>query len=204
MIQLQNLPNKVICRRNYSCGRASFQIIGETHFFVDVNEADLWICVCGHCLRCSCRSLTRPQECLYLPKSNGFLSCVPNGLSINMCEIPEALTSSLLSASHTKVKAFKPSAQLCATYSIFRETSANLKNEFHCCVSSWINSYINDTQLLLPTSAVPTSQSRIYLHEFIVKSANYYLLFSVAFSLFLHNSEQYGTPYKLYLCRMHL
>lgn len=114
--------------------------IGETHFLVDMNEADLWICVCGHCVRCPCWRLTRPKECLYLPKSNGLLRCVPDGLSINVWDIPEALTSSLLSASPIKVKAFKPSTQLYATYSIFRETSANLKNEFHCCVSSWINS----------------------------------------------------------------
>lgn len=150
--------------------------IGETHFLVDVNKADLWICVCGHCVRCPCQRLTRPKECLYLPKSNALLRCVPNGLSINMWHIPEALTSSLLSASPSKVKAFKPPAQLYATYSIFRENSANLKNEFHCCVSLRINSWISDTAATSNFCCAYKSKQNL-LACFTVKPAGYYLLF---------------------------
>lgn len=196
MKQLQNMPNKVICRRNYSCCRASFQIIGKTHFPVDIDEADLWICVCGHCLRCSCRRFTTPKEHLYLPKSNGFLRSVPNGLSVNMCEISEALTSPLLSASLTEGRVFMPSAQLCATYSSFRETSTNLKNEFHCCVSSWINSWINDTQLVLQLLLwIKVNAGSICTCSLSNQQA-IICFFSVASSFFLHNSEQCGTPYK--------
>lgn len=74
-MQSPNLSCKTICRRTNNFGIAVF-IMGKTYLLVirDVNEAELWNCICGHYLEHPCSRALQPDKCLSFNKGNGFLT----------------------------------------------------------------------------------------------------------------------------------
>lgn len=66
-MQSPNLLCKTICRRTNDFGIAVF-IMGKTYLLVtrDVNEVELWNCICGCCLEHPCSRVLQPDKCLNL------------------------------------------------------------------------------------------------------------------------------------------